>query len=297
MFRLFRSKKSQEEMVGDTVIQLIISLVTVVGLVVAIFISFFGNDFEKSMINIDLALTTNTLYAGSGNTFFSYPPIPLSFNYNFNTDHSINVYEQGDFPLKSYLFIASDSIKIKEAANISIDKGQQLKFLKSGNQITMASEINYNIYQEECPELKAKPIIGSIFAMPETIDGRENKPAKKLESVLSNVKLTNSIPPDFDVIIEIKEHEKKDHMEIYIPFNSLLSKRLACMIANNLMEKEELSKINIPVIPSNKVFDEGIAKLAPYKTILSIRIGEDLSNKTTNFFLIKNAVDDYVQNK
>jgi hypothetical protein len=296
MFRLLRSKKSQEDILGDIGTQLIMAFIAIVALSVVVFKPFFYNDFEKKMINIDLALTTNTLYAGTGNTFFSYPNIPLNLYYNFNTDNSINVYEQGDFPLQSYLFITSDNIEIKQAANLSINESNKVKLIKSGNQITMASEINYNIYQEECPKLIAKPIIGSIFVMPETIEEQENRLAKKLESVLS-VKLTNSIPPDFDILIELKEHEKKNQMEIYIPFNSLLSKRLACMIANNLMGKEELSKINIPIIPSNKAFSEGISNLAPYKTILSMKMGEDFANKTTNFFLIKNAVEDYAQNK
>jgi hypothetical protein len=292
---MLHSKKGQGVKLSlDALTQLAVALIAVIALGTAFWASTRGNSFEKGILATDQALIIDTLYSGQGNTFFAYPSIPFTSLFDFFED-SINVYEKGDMIKLSHNYLPDASILSKQTVELEINNTEQLQFLKSDSEIAIGKDLVYNPFMEECPE--TKQLVRKITIRPKIIDGEANQLAENLREILKNIgnieeiRIDDAITKDFDILIEITKNPKEDSMEINIPFNSPRSKRLSCLIANNLMQRMQL---NIPIIPSDKQLFQELDELVPYRAMISISVGENFSS-ITNLFIMKSAFEEYMK--
>jgi len=288
---MFSSKKGQIELVGDVIVQLLIAAGVILAFYIFLWASLRGTDLQKRMLSIDQALITNTLFASSGNTLFIYPKIPLNLFYDF-AENAVNIYEKGDIIKLQYEYITSPKIKSKQIFNLSVNKTKQLQFLKLANQIKLGVDMEYNEFLEECP-IGEKQIIRKIIVMPKKIKEEENPLTTYLFNFRPQITPTDTLSTSevFDILVEISKNPDPNAISIYIPFNSPLSRRLACLVANQLMQEEEFP--NVPIIPSNTELFKNLAQRAPFSAILSLSIGEEYIDSSKPYLPMNLAFQEY----
>jgi len=296
---MFKSKRGLGiALIGDTIKQLLIAAVLVVVCYISMWGILRGAYFQKTVIAIDQSLVMNTLHAATGNVLLTYPQIPINLYYDLDEDQIV-VYQKGDLLKLSSGFIASYVPRPKIVLNLSINQTKQLRFLKLGDYITLRENDSFNPNTEECPAITPKPELRHVVFMPKEITNTIIMKIidNSLKEEFQKFELVNKIEKDilYDVLINISVYkDNPDSIKILIPFNSKQSRRLACLIANNLQEDfaEKLPKLNIPIIPSKEKFFEDKLKA---KATLVIAIGENLINTLSIAPDIKSALDKYLQ--
>ena len=159
-----KSKKGQEDLTRQLLIDLIVILVLIVILINAIGKYIDSSRFEAKFIARDLALTIDSIYASPYDITLRYPQKTEAFTYEFSDDGKISIIKEGTYlateyftPQKGIRFINKTfhlDVETKEKVNVNIFNFQKkemgfvpLKFEKKGNTIEISQAIS--IYSDE----------------------------------------------------------------------------------------------------------------------------------------------------
>ncbi|MBT3463802.1 hypothetical protein HOD20_10175 [archaeon] len=157
------SKKGQEDLTRQLLVDLIIILVLVIVLINAIGKYIDSSRFEAKFIAKDMAFMIDSIYASPSDITIRYPQKTEEFTYEFFDDGKVSVLKDGTYlateyftPQKGIKFInktLKPQIESKEKNNVNIFNfdGKKmgfvpLKFEKKGNIIEISQAIN--IYNE-----------------------------------------------------------------------------------------------------------------------------------------------------
>jgi len=249
MFKLFLSKKGQEE--TEMTIIPTFALVIVFGVIFIGLISFVDDIrdnslFEKMFLARDLAILIDTLYVAPGSVDVNYLKDTFWFSYHF-APGKVEVYDETDgidLRRETYFFVEDNNIFFEEkelSYEEEPEKKVQLRFLKSEDRIEVKEGIGVDgIPKILCPKLESV----------ETVEGKTLfTPALIPLSHLGNREFKEKVKGAFVAVISYAGSDIDSNVNNIIAYvfssspKMKESRRMACLILNEIISNEELKKI------------------------------------------------------
>lgn len=274
--------------------------------------------FEKNFLARDIALLIDTLYAAPGNVITNYSQDTLWFTFKFDKNQ-VQIYDITENPnppmsdralypfiedrnLKFEYKIITPGVKAQKSKSILkktppfswlttnkpiIEPGTSasLQFIKTSQELGVNELININKLQ--CPVIETeKP--ESITLVPRTINGTlytfTDSLKEKIKTFIEDTQTKDQIEIEKTAIILQITTGKKDAIKAYILPDSPKSRKLACLILNNILDKNPTLKADI-FLSTNSIL-----KKAP--VALTLELGKNLQTPQT-ISAISDAFEEY----
>jgi len=259
-----------------------------------------STSFEREAMSRDLALLIDTIYMAPGNLHYTYDNNYTTFDFRVIFGNSIvEVSEEGKPITPFFYYGANPNIKMDAYQQTSKDV---FSFSKSDNEIKLNSEFNKDLFY--CPYVNTTKKDWSIVLDTDFSYGIQR--AQKITGTPNQKKET--IKDKQNEIISFymgDEESTQNPLKIYILSDSnqiAKSRKLACKIANWLMQGAKTKFTSTEIIPTYESKDESDQKyiLTKDKAQVFVEAGninfpyEDLDAEKSRYFLIlNNALRDY----
>jgi len=236
-----------------------------------------GEIFQKIRASNDNALSADALYAFPGNAYLPFLGSSSKFLINFERS-SVKIAAYENDPLQAtHFFVKGAGPDIR----FYFENPQNFFLAKSGDKLS-GSEILPSPDKQRCPFLKTeKP--NKIMLIPEAVNGENYQFTEALAEYLGNADRANKIADKTNFAIEIIPSDKAGTIKIYTKSN-LESRRIACLIANNIADRNP--GLKPVIIPSER------PSLKSAEIWISLEIGKSLEN-TGTISAISDALSEY----
>jgi len=238
-----------------------------------------GEIFEKITISEDTALSTNLLSSFPDDAFLVSTSDTSKFLINIQ-DAKITTTSIKEDPTQAIRYFIKGKTTTLDS---SLEKPSTLITSRSGSTILISNTETIS-EKQRCPSIETIKH-AKIIITPKTKEEIIYDFTNSLSAFIQNseVKDPLEIQEKAELIIEITETQEKNKATIYIAQN-LESKRLACLIINNLIElNPELTTLIIP--SDNPLFQNS-------EIAISLEISKELETQST-LTAIKKAFEDY----
>jgi hypothetical protein len=231
-----------------------------------------GELIEEKKIALNTGILIDTILSANGNTFLS---TYIENNSLKITDNKVEVGEkwtQSFYTLENKdTQIISDSTTFKDMADIEI--------FKTGNKIYIGSDIK-KIYSLSCPSVFIKKP-SNVAILPKNEIRLETAIEQAFGSKLQIIKI-DSLEEYAELVIMLNSTDGTP-FKIEIPPNSLESRRLACVITNELLIENPDLRSEIVVV-ENELFEKS-------DTAVIITLTSELNNKIKTFISLSKALE------